>query len=95
MNNFIQILTLVLQALTARSTAFAVTIGAQHYAVTIVQNASPGHMAWLAAFQIVATVLAGAPGSFTIGVFTVTIQVLQPASIAPPVPASVPAAPRQ
>lgn len=91
--NFIQILTLVLQALTTRSTAFAATVGTKHLAVTITQNPSPGNSGnFVAILSVVMTVLAGAPGTFTIGLYSVTIQVLEPAAT-PSVPASVPASP--
>jgi hypothetical protein len=75
--NFTQIFALVLQAFFTRSAEFAVTVGSKHLGVTIVENATPGNSgSFTNILGIVGTIFAGQPGTFTIGVFSVTISLL-------------------
>lgn len=91
-----QILSLVLQALVTRGTAFAVTIGGKHLAVTITETSSPGNSgSFIAILQIIGQILSGQTGTFQFGVFSVTVQVLGSASnVTPTLPREPAASPQ-
>lgn len=74
--NFSQILALAIQAYFTRSTQFAITLGTRHFGVTISQGTTPGHMDFATLMAVVATIMAGQPGTFTVGVFTIVITPL-------------------
>jgi hypothetical protein len=72
-----QILAAVLQVLLLRSVSFAVTVRGQHLLVSVSETSSVNPFSGLLSlFQAVSAVLAGQPGSFTFGVFSVSIQPL-------------------
>lgn len=77
--NFTQYLTIILQALLVRSTQFAFTVGAKHFAATITDVGTPGNSgSFMDILQIALKIMAGQAGTFQFGVITVTIQELVP-----------------
>lgn len=73
--NAAQIAATVLQVLLLRSVSFAATVGKQHLLVSISEGSSVNAFSGLLSLlQVVGSVLAGQPGSFTFGVFSVSIQ---------------------
>jgi hypothetical protein len=82
---FAQLLPIVLQALMLRSVAFAFTIGTSHFAATISDTGTPGNSgSFLAILGVIGQIMAGQPGTFHSGVFTLVIQELAPAPVSAP-----------
>lgn len=87
LNSLFSLLPIFVAAIAQQSATLPVTVGANHYLVAINRQPNAGHTSWSDALQIVLHVLGGQPGSFTVGVFSVSLTQLHTVPPVEPTPA--------